>query len=108
MTVGVDTDRDQRVDVDDAAALADLLRQRVDPDEGIGVGLQWPVAESGELLIQVLGHRGDLGFRQLSDAERPGEFLDAAGRDTEQVGGGDHRDQGLLGRRRRSRSQCGK
>lgn len=38
-----------------------------------------------------------LGLRQLRDAEGLGKFLDAAGSDTEQVGGGDHRDQGLLG-----------
>jgi hypothetical protein len=31
--VGVDADRDQRMTVDDAAALADLLGQCVDPDE---------------------------------------------------------------------------
>ena len=33
--VGVDADGDQRVDVDDPAALADLLGQRVDPDERV-------------------------------------------------------------------------
>lgn len=31
--VGVDADREQSVDVDDAAALTVLLGQRVDPDE---------------------------------------------------------------------------
>ena len=33
VSVAVDADRDQRVDIDDSAALADLLGQGVDPDE---------------------------------------------------------------------------
>ncbi|MGX1471218.1 UNVERIFIED_CONTAM: hypothetical protein RKD50_000026 [Streptomyces canus] len=55
------------------------------------------VAERGDLLVEVLGHRADLGLRQLGDPEGFGEFLDPAGGDAEQVGGGDHRDQGLFG-----------
>jgi len=85
------------VDVDDAAAFADLLGQRVDLDERIRAGVQGPVAERGDLLVQVLGHRTDLGLRQLGDAEGLGELLDPAGGDAEQVGGGHHGDQGLLG-----------
>lgn len=36
VAVRVDADCDQCVDVDDAAALADLLGQGIDPDEGVG------------------------------------------------------------------------
>jgi len=97
VAVGVDPDGDQRVDVDDAAALADLLSQCVDPDERVGPGVQGPIAERGDLVVQVLGHRRDLGLRQLRDVEGLGELLDPARGDAAQVGGGDHRDQGLFG-----------
>ncbi len=97
MPVGVDPDRDQRVDVDDAAALTDLLGQRVHPDERVGPGVERPVAERGDLLVEMLGHRADLGLRHLGDAEGFGELLDPARGNAQQVGGGDHTDQGLLG-----------
>lgn len=97
MSIGVDADRDQRVDVDDAAALADLLRQRVDPDERVSVLIQRPVAECGDLFVPVLRHRADLRLRQLGHPEGLGELLDPAGGAAKQVCGGDHRDQGLLG-----------
>ncbi|MCW7946972.1 hypothetical protein AAW14_34665 [Streptomyces hygroscopicus] len=42
--VSVEADRDQGVDVDDPAALTDLLRERVDLDERIRTGVQGPVA----------------------------------------------------------------
>jgi hypothetical protein len=38
--VGIDADGDQGVHVDDAATLADLPGQGVDPDEGVGAGVQ--------------------------------------------------------------------
>jgi hypothetical protein len=95
--VEIHADRDQRVDVDDAAALADLLGQRIHPDERVRPLVQGSVAECGHLLVKMLGHRTDLGLRQLGHAERLGELLDAAGGYAEQVSGGDHRDEGLLG-----------
>ncbi|SDN16246.1 hypothetical protein SAMN05216259_1035 [Actinacidiphila guanduensis] len=58
--IGVDSDRHQRVDVDDPAFLADLLGQGVDPDERVRAGVQRSVAERGDLLVQVLGHRAHL------------------------------------------------
>ena len=97
MAVGVDADRDERVDACDAAALADLLGQGIDPDEGIRAGVQGAVAEGGDLLVQVLGHRADLRLRQLGDAQGLGGLFHSAGGDPEQVGGGDHADEGLLG-----------
>jgi hypothetical protein len=54
VAVGVDADRDQGVDVDDAAALADLLGQRVHPDERIWPGVEWPVTAIGDLFVEVL------------------------------------------------------
>ncbi|GAA2654253.1 hypothetical protein GCM10010307_66250 [Streptomyces vastus] len=79
MAVGVDADRDQDVDVDDAAALADFLGQRVHPDERIWPGVERPVPAIGNLLVQVLHHRADLGLRQLCDTEGLGGLLDPAG-----------------------------
>lgn len=81
--VGVDADRDQRVDVDDPAALAGLLGQGVDPDERVRAGVKGLVAEGCDLLVQVFGHRTDLGIRQLGDPEGLGEFLGSAGGDAE-------------------------
>lgn len=69
---------------------------RRDPDERIRAGVQRPVAEGCNLLVQVPGHRRDLRLGQLSDAERLGELLDTAGGDAEEVGSGHHRDEGLL------------
>jgi hypothetical protein len=54
--VSVDADRDQAVDVDDPAALTDLQRQRVGPDEGVGAGVQRSGAERLDLLVELLGH----------------------------------------------------
>ncbi len=97
MSGGVDADRDQRMHVDDATTLADFLRQCVDPDKRVRSGVQGPVAEGGDLLVQVLGHRTDLGLRQLCHPEGLGELLHSAGGDAEEAGGGDHRDQCLFG-----------
>lgn len=97
VSVGIDVDRDQRVNVQDAATFADLLGQCVDPDERIRSVVQGPVTEGADLFVQVLGHRADLGLAQLCHAKGLGKFLDPAGRDPEQVGGGHHQDQGLLG-----------
>ena len=60
MAVGVDADRDQGVDVDHAAALADLLGQGVDPHEGVGAGVERAVAELSHPGVEHLGHLGDL------------------------------------------------
>lgn len=63
--VAVDPGGQQHRGFDDLLVLADLDRQRIGGDEGEWSGLvQAPVAERGDLLIQVGGHAGDLGFRQ--------------------------------------------
>lgn len=46
VAAGVDADRDHGVDIDDAAALADLLGQRVHPDERIWPGVERPAGHT--------------------------------------------------------------
>ena len=55
--VGVDTGSDQAVHVHRAAALADLLGQRVDPAERVRPAVQRPVPEAVHQLVQLAGHR---------------------------------------------------
>ena len=62
--VGVDAGRDQAVHVHRAAALADLLGQRVDPAERVRPAVQRPVPEGLHQLVQLRGHRADLRLRQ--------------------------------------------
>lgn len=40
MAVGVDADRNQRMDVDDAVARADFLSERIAPHAGVRAGVQ--------------------------------------------------------------------
>jgi hypothetical protein len=79
------------------AVLADLDRERVDPDEGVGAGVEGPLPERGDLRVEVAGHLRDPRARQRLDSELLGQPLHTAGRDAEQVCGGDHGDQGLFG-----------
>ncbi len=74
---------------------ADLLRQRVHPDEGIRAGVQEPIAEGGILLVQVFAHHTGLGLRQLGGTEGLGES-DSAGEDAEEAGGDEDRDKSLF------------
>ena len=65
MSVAVDAGGQQHRGFDDLLVLADLDRQRIGGDEGEWSGLvQAPVAERGDLLVEVCGHAGDLGFGQ--------------------------------------------
>ena len=93
MPVGVDPGRDQAVHVHGAAALADLLGQRVDPHEGVRAAVQAPGAEPLDHLVELGRHRADLGLAQPGDAEGGGELLHPARRDAQQVGRGDDRGQ---------------
>lgn len=56
VTVVVDPDRDDHGDVDDPAALADLLGQGVHPHIGVGPRVEGPVPELGDHLIELGGH----------------------------------------------------
>jgi hypothetical protein len=95
--VGVDPGRDEGVDIDYPAVLADLDRERVDPDKRVRPSIQWPLAKRTDLAIEVAGHLADLRARQAFNPELLGEAFHPPSRDTQQVRGGDHRDQRLLG-----------
>jgi hypothetical protein len=62
--VTVHADRDDHGDVDDAAALADLLGQGVHPHIRVGPRIQGPVPEPGDHLVELAGHARYLGLRQ--------------------------------------------
>jgi hypothetical protein len=96
LAVGGDPDRDQGVHDHRAAVLADLLGQRVQPQERVRAGVQRPRPERLDLGVEALGHLRDLRLRQRGDAQLGDQLLHPAGRDPEQVAGGHHRDQGLL------------
>jgi hypothetical protein len=62
--VGVHAGREQRMDVHNPAALADLEHQRVSRDERVGPGVQRSAAEVRDMRIEVLGHHADLALAQ--------------------------------------------
>jgi hypothetical protein len=95
--VGVDPGGDQGMHVDHPAVLADLDRQRIDPHERVRPRIQRPLAERGDLGVEVRGHLRDLRARQALDPELLGEALHPPRGHAEQVGGGHHGNQGLLG-----------
>jgi hypothetical protein len=97
VAVGVVGGGDQGVHVDHTAVLADLDRERVDPAKRVRAGVQRPVAERGDLGVEVRGHLTDLRTRQGLDPQLFGQPFHPPGGHAEQVGGGHHGDQGLLG-----------
>jgi hypothetical protein len=54
--VPVHPDRDDDGDVDDPAALADLLGEGVHPHIRVGAGIERAVAELGDHLVELAGH----------------------------------------------------
>lgn len=64
VAVGIDADRHQGVDVDDLAVLADFEHQGVGGGEGVRAGVEWPVPERLDLLVELFRHDADLRFRQ--------------------------------------------
>ena len=97
MPVGVHPGGDQGVHVDHPPVLADLHRQRVDPAERVRPGVQRPGTERRYLRVEVAGHLADLRTGQRLDPQLLGQPFHPPGRDAQQIGGGDHGDQGLLG-----------
>ena len=95
--VGVDAGGDGAGDVDDAAPLADLLGQRVDPHVGVGPGVEGPVAERVDHLVEARGHLRDLGLGDPLDAHGLDQAVHPAGRHARHVALGHHRHQRLLG-----------
>jgi hypothetical protein len=90
--------RHQAVHRHDAAALADLEDQCVGGQEG-----EWPGVGEGsgaELLdvgVELLGHRRDLGLREPGDTQGLHQLVHPPRADPEQVAGGHHAGQRLLG-----------
>jgi hypothetical protein len=97
VTLGVDTDRDHDSDVDDAAALADLLGHGVERHVGVGTAVEGPTPERRHLDVKVRGHPGHLGLRQMLDAQGLHQSLDPAGRHAAHITLGHHRHQGPFG-----------
>jgi hypothetical protein len=97
MPVGVAGGGDQHRGVADPPALADLHRQRIDPQEGIGAGVQGPVTPGIDQLIQLAADPRHLRLGDAVDAHRPGHVLDPPGRHSFHIALGHHRGQGPLG-----------
>jgi hypothetical protein len=68
VAVGVDAGGDHRGHRHHPATLSDLVEQGVQPDIGVGPGVEGPVAELGHLLVEVLRQLGDLGLGHAVDA----------------------------------------
>jgi hypothetical protein len=97
VAVGVHPGREQGVDVHRATTLPHLHHQRVGGDEGVRPGVQRSSAERLHLAIEISGHLRDLRLGQPGNAEGLDKLLHPARRHAEQIGGGDHADQGGLG-----------
>jgi collagen type II alpha len=106
--VGVDPGRDQRVHVHHPPGLAHLHRERVHPHERVRPLIQGALAERADLGVEVGGHLADLRAGQRLHPELFGEPLHPPRADPEQVGGGHHGDQGLLGPAAVSQQPVGK
>lgn len=94
--VAVDRGGDQAGDVGDPAALADLHRQGVGPQIGVGASVEGPVAEVGRLLVEVSSQLGDLRLRPRGDPQGLDQAGDPPGGDPPHVGFGHHLDEGPL------------
>ena len=90
VSVAVDGHCQEAGDVDHPSAFAHLDRQRVGPQVGVGAGVEGPVAEIVDHLVEFLGQLGDLRLRQRGDSQRLDQPGHPAGRHTFDVGFGDH------------------
>ena len=95
--IGVDAGGDQRVHVHRPAALAHLLRQRVQPHERIRSGIQRLGAKRLHLPVQHLCHLAELALGDLLDPELLHQLVHPARRNPQQVTGGHHTDECLFG-----------
>jgi hypothetical protein len=97
VAIGIDADREQRVDVARPAALTHLEHQGISGQERVRAGVQRPGAERLDLFVGILGHHRYLRLGQPRDAECLDQFLHPPRADTEQVAGRDHTHQCCLG-----------
>jgi len=96
--VAVDAGGEQHDGVDHPAALADLHRQCVGGDEGERAGgVEGPVAELLDVLVEVGCHPGHLRLRQRVDPERLDQLVHPPGGHAGEVAVRDHGDQRGLG-----------
>jgi hypothetical protein len=77
--VGVDAGGDHDRDLDDPAAFADLHRERVGGHKRVRTGVEGPLAEVADQLVEIAGHHTDLGLRKPRDAQRLHEAIHPAG-----------------------------
>ena len=95
--LAADGDGDERGHVHDAAGLADLVVERVEPEVRIGGRVEAPAAEGLDLGIEDRADAADLALADTAHAEGRHELLHTARRDAVDVGFLDDREQGLLG-----------
>jgi hypothetical protein len=88
MPAGVHPGRDQAVHVHRPAAIADLLGQGVDPDEGVRPPVQRAGPEPLHELVQLGRHRADLRLAQPGHPQRGRGPLHPPGRHAQQAGRG--------------------
>jgi hypothetical protein len=96
VALGTHAGRDDRRHRDDPATLAHLVEERVEPDVGVGAGVEWTVAKLRDLLVEVLRELRDLGLGDPVDSHRLHEIVDATRRDAFDVGLADDRDERLF------------
>jgi hypothetical protein len=66
MALGVHAHGDHHGNVDDAATLTDLLGHGVERHIGVGAAIEGPVPERRHLAVDLAGHPGHLGLRQVA------------------------------------------
>jgi hypothetical protein len=94
---GVHAGGDHAGHVADPPVLAHLLRERIEPEVGVGTAVEWAGPEGFDLVIEFLGHLRHAGLGDPLDPERPHESLDPPRRDASDVRLADDLDERALG-----------
>jgi hypothetical protein len=92
-----DPDRDEDGHRDHPPAIADLDVGRVEPEVGIALAGEGPMAEGLDLGVEAGADPADLALADAGDPQGGHEVLHAARRDARDVGLLDHRKEGSLG-----------
>jgi hypothetical protein len=72
------------------------MDEGVEPDVGIGGGVEGSVAESLDDFVQALGELGDLGFRETVEAQGLDQVIDISSGDALDIGFTDDGDESFL------------